>query len=64
MEASTSNKVIFHPELPDVLVVCGGKVREELKRSEKEVIVDRLCGTAILRGSDIYAPGILAAHPG
>ena len=28
---------------------------------EKEIMVDTDCGTAVLRGADIFAPGVLAA---
>lgn len=31
---------------------------------ENEVIVDAVCGAAVLRGADIYTCGILAASPG
>jgi predicted ribosome-associated RNA-binding protein Tma20 len=28
-----------------------------------EVIVDEACGLAVLRGADVFAPGILALNP-
>ena len=31
---------------------------------KKEVIVDIHCGTAVLRGADVFAPGVMGAHPG
>ncbi|ORX54182.1 S-adenosyl-L-methionine-dependent methyltransferase [Piromyces finnis] len=33
---------------------------ESYKRYEKKVIIDVSCGKSVLRGSDIYAPGLLA----
>ena len=29
---------------------------------DKEIIVDSSCGTAVLRGADIFVPGVLAAN--
>jgi len=29
-----------------------------------EVVVDEACGLAVLRGADVFAPGILALPPG
>ena len=53
-----------HPELLDVLLVpCQGPRTAEIKHSQHEVMVDAKCGAAILRGADIFAPGVLAATP-
>ena len=53
-----------HPELNDVLLIQGSGPHTDLVPVEKEVIVDLHCGAAVLRGADIYAPGVMAAHPG
>lgn len=46
--------IIRHP-LPDV---------EKLQKFSKEVIVDPICGAAILRGAHIFAPGVMAMLTG
>ena len=51
--------------LNDILLIHGTSDPDiDLVPAVKEVIVDLHCGAAILRGADIYAPGIMAAHPG
>ncbi|KAI9207085.1 putative methyltransferase NSUN6-like protein [Polychytrium aggregatum] len=50
-----------HPQAPDVLYVNGvGPLTAQ--PVEKEVIVDVLCGNAVLRGADVFAVGVLAAE--
>lgn len=55
-----------HPQLPDVLVVPSAPYLEptgERNDAEmKHVIVDRLCGEAVLRGSDIFVKGVECVH--
>lgn len=53
--------VSVHPLLKDILLVVNTSAQKELKHHEKHVIVDTSCGAAILRGSDVFAPGVLAA---
>ena len=53
-----------HPRLTDVLLIDGSGPHVDLVPVEKEIIVDLHCGAAVLRGADIFAPGVLAAHPG
>lgn len=54
-----------HYRLNDILLIHGsGPDNADLVPVVKEVVVDLHCGTAILRGADIYAPGVMAAHPG
>jgi len=55
--------VTKHNELDDVLVVTSKQVLGRYKIHAKEVIVDAICGAAILRGADLFAPGVLAADP-
>ncbi|XP_070566096.1 tRNA (cytosine(72)-C(5))-methyltransferase NSUN6-like [Ptychodera flava] len=53
-----------HPVLPDVLVIQGSGFNGEILPCKKEVIVDLMCGGAVLRGADVFVPGVMAAHPG
>lgn len=46
--------------LPDVLVIKRSKTNTELKKHDKGVVIDCNCGSAVLRGSNIYAPGVLS----
>jgi len=50
-----------HPLLPDVLVIPSAPRVENppitYRPDLKSIIVDRLCGEAVLRGSDIFARG-------
>ncbi|KDO27446.1 hypothetical protein SPRG_07034 [Saprolegnia parasitica CBS 223.65] len=53
-----------HASLPDVVMVPSAPrialdVAEVVSR--KKIIVDRLCGEAVLRGSDIFARGVMCA---
>ncbi|KAK3743413.1 hypothetical protein QZH41_011525, partial [Actinostola sp. cb2023] len=52
-----------HDVIPDVLIIPGYGPHHRVP-SKKEVIVDTYCGTAVLRGADVYAPGVMATHPG
>lgn len=38
-----------------MLVVCSGL---------KEIIIDRKAGESVLRGADVFVPGVLASSPG
>lgn len=44
---------------PDCLVVEQWPVEAVVERSQYEVIVDTMCGAAVLRGAHVYAPGVL-----
>ena len=50
--------------LKDILLIHGSGPKDDLMPAVKEIVVDSHCGAAILRGADIYAPGVMAAHPG
>ncbi|XP_067937869.1 tRNA (cytosine(72)-C(5))-methyltransferase NSUN6-like [Watersipora subatra] len=56
--------VRLHPVITDLLVISsinhGPIPREQL---EKEVVVDRFCGAAVLRGADVFASGLLVMSP-
>lgn len=53
-----------HPVLRDVLLIDGSGPHVDLVPVQKEIIVDLHCGAAVLRGADIYVPGVMAAHSG
>lgn len=50
-----------HDLLPDVLVMPLEGPRTKLAPASIQVIVDLGCGHSVLRGSDVFAPGIKAA---
>ena len=56
-------KVEKHPLLRDVLMINGSGPHVDIASVEKEIIVDLLCGNAVLRGANVYIPGVMAAHP-
>ena len=39
-------------------------VHFQVTAHEEEVIVDEMCGLAVLRGADVFAPGVLGLQPG
>ncbi|XP_037076462.1 tRNA (cytosine(72)-C(5))-methyltransferase NSUN6-like, partial [Pollicipes pollicipes] len=47
-----------HPVLAELLVVQSASSRP-LRPAERRLVVDTLCGAAVLRGADVYAPGVL-----
>ena len=53
-----------HHLLKDILLIHGSGPYDDLVPAVKEIVVDSHCGAAILRGANIYAPGVMAAHPG
>jgi 16S rRNA C967 or C1407 C5-methylase (RsmB/RsmF family) len=57
-----------HACLDDVIVIPSApKVQTtpvQVDSNLKSIVVDRLCGEAVLRGSDIYARGIMSASSG
>ncbi|VDI01025.1 Hypothetical predicted protein [Mytilus galloprovincialis] len=55
--------ISLHPVLHDTIVIKnnGPVCREKVK---KEVIVDLLCGMAVLRGADVFVQGILGCPSG
>lgn len=55
---------MIHPLLQDVLVVPGTGPHLDIIPAAKEIIVDSHCGVAVLRGADVFAPGVMGAHPG
>ncbi|KAE9077978.1 hypothetical protein PF010_g23301 [Phytophthora fragariae] len=56
-----------HASLPDVLMIpsaASGDATVEFNPEFKSIVVDRLCGEAVLRGSDIFARGVMSASSG
>ncbi|GLE06934.1 hypothetical protein PINS_up016715 [Pythium insidiosum] len=52
---------VAHPQLADVVVIPSAPAvqspRVAYEPEWRSIIVDRLCGEAVLRGSDIFARG-------
>ncbi|KAH0627505.1 hypothetical protein JD844_003276 [Phrynosoma platyrhinos] len=59
--ASLNVPVLQHPQLPDILLIPVIGPRKDLQKLTNEVIVGAQCGSAVLRGAHIYAPGIVSA---
>eukprot|EP00049_Salpingoeca_infusionum_P003602 m.68228 g.68228 ORF g.68228 m.68228 type:complete len:466 (-) comp12191_c1_seq2:1748-3145(-) len=55
--------VSIHPVLSDVLIMPLVGPRTPTKQ-DVYAVVDMGCGMAVLRGADVFAPGVVAAHPG
>ncbi|XP_061614140.1 tRNA (cytosine(72)-C(5))-methyltransferase NSUN6 [Phyllopteryx taeniolatus] len=54
-------EIVPHPSVPDVLLIpVVGPRRVQQLGSEAEVVVGAQCGHAVLRGADVFAPGILS----
>lgn len=51
-----------HHSLPEVMVIESNGI-QNARPVSKEVIVGRKCGSAVLRGAEVYAPGVLGASP-
>lgn len=57
--------VTTDPNLPEVVILSDSKEMIANHNSKlKEVIVDKSCGAALLRGAHLYAPGVLAMQSG
>ncbi|KAL3040616.1 tRNA (cytosine(72)-C(5))-methyltransferase NSUN6 isoform X2 [Trematomus bernacchii] len=59
-EKEVSVQILSHPRIPDVLLlpVDGPRPVEQLR---SEVVVGAQCGSAVLRGANVFVPGILAS---
>ena len=51
-----------HQHVQDALIIVPEKFESNPQPLDKEIIVDSSCGTAVLRGADIFVPGVLAAN--
>ncbi|XP_042885863.1 tRNA (cytosine(72)-C(5))-methyltransferase NSUN6-like isoform X2 [Penaeus japonicus] len=52
-----------HHTLCDLLVV-ETRGAQKVTPAKKEVVVGKMCGSAVLRGAEVYAPGVLGVMPG
>lgn len=52
---------MIHPVLKDLLVLVSRQVPARVVPLPTEVVVDRDCGEAVLRGAHVYIPGVLGA---
>ena len=53
-----------HPLVSDVLVIPNYGPRNDLRTEDHTVVVDVHCGTAVMRGADVFAPGVQSAPKG
>ena len=56
--------VSVHEELSDVIVVKSHQLPNTVKPLYEEVIVGLQCAVAVLRGSKVYAPGVMGMPNG
>lgn len=57
----------FLPDFPNGIVAVDSwdpSVSLDLKRYPDEIIIDAVCGAAVLRGSHVYAPGVIGMPNG
>lgn len=60
-----SPDVFIHPSLADCIVVSPlSKLCQSVEDLQSQIIVDLACGLAVLRGADVFAPGILGMPVG
>ncbi|XP_048508640.1 tRNA (cytosine(72)-C(5))-methyltransferase NSUN6 isoform X2 [Athalia rosae] len=54
------------PKFPELISVScwDSSIDLHLQNRHKEIIVDSVCGTAVLRGAHVFAPGIMGIHQG
>lgn len=46
-----------------MLIVPESKDAEQIEWNDKEIVVSRKCAESVLRGSNIFVPGITASSP-
>lgn len=54
----------IHPLVSDAIVIPNYGPRLDLCIEDRAVIVDVHCGVAVMRGADVFAPGVLSAPKG
>ena len=52
-----------HPEVEDAVVVRGQESLAPLELHDQAVVVGEMCGLAVLRGANVFSPGILCLAP-
>ena len=60
-QGRTAIAAVPHDSLDDVVMVPSAPRVASTDVPQKKIIVDRLCGEAVLRGSDIFARGVMCA---
>ncbi|GAX83364.1 hypothetical protein CEUSTIGMA_g10789.t1 [Chlamydomonas eustigma] len=63
---SPASSLHVHPQIPYILTLNGAGPRnvDYSPCNGREVVVNRMAGEAILRGAQVYCPGLLAASGG
>ncbi|XP_030253746.1 putative methyltransferase NSUN6 isoform X2 [Sparus aurata] len=59
-DEEVSVQILTHPRIPDVLLLPVDGPRP-VKQLSSEVVVGAQCGSAVLRGAHVFAPGIIAS---
>lgn len=56
-------RVYVHPKISEAIILESLHQENDIQisRDSKEIIVDKFCGAAVLRGADIFAVGVLRA---
>eukprot|EP00794_Sanderia_malayensis_P005570 gene5570-6258_t len=62
--SSKSFQVSLHDKIPDILIVTPSGEHRPVAAVKNEIIVGELCGLAVLRGADVFAPGVMGAPQG
>ncbi|EFA09726.1 tRNA (cytosine(72)-C(5))-methyltransferase NSUN6 isoform X2 [Tribolium castaneum] len=52
-------RVERHPSCADAVIVHHPVSHQTPQKHNKEIVVDAVCGAAVLRGAHIYAPGVI-----
>ena len=63
-ESAAAASCTPHAALPDMITIdCTGPHELDIEQ-EAVVVVDRACGEALMRGADVFAPGVIGASSG
>lgn len=54
----------IHPLVSDAIVIPNFGPRLDLHMEDHIVTVDVHCGAAVMRGADVFAPGVLSTPKG
>ena len=54
----------IHPLVSDAIVIPNFGPRLDLRMEDHIVTVDVHCGAAVMRGADVFAPGVLSTPKG
>jgi len=56
-------RVSAHPSVEEAVVITGKSEAPLVQRAVSTVVVGEMCGLAVLRGADVFSPGILSLAP-